>query len=69
MSKKTGRVTVKTVTTTTYEITADEIRKWQRLPKDARVEVKVPGGGDWSNTDLSLDDCPVVVSYTVTEGG
>ena len=29
-----------------------------------QVWVGVPGGGDWSNTDLSLGkDCPLQVSY------
>jgi hypothetical protein len=25
------------------------------LPDDAQVFVEVPGGGDWSNTDLSIE--------------
>lgn len=37
------------------------------LPPDAfdiKVHVYVPGGGDWSNTDLDIDsDAPVTVSY------
>jgi len=35
------------------------------VPKDATITVTVPGGGDWSNTDLDINDrCPVVVSWT-----
>jgi hypothetical protein len=38
-----------------------------RIPKDASVVVSVPGGGDWSNTDLDLNDHPVTISWTVVE--
>lgn len=32
------------------------------------LTVRVPGGGDWSNMDLDLEDCPVqcVVTWTQT---
>lgn len=62
---RTVKITKKT--TTTLEITGAEIRKAFKLPYDADLTVRVPGGGDWSNTDLVLDECPVKVTYTVVE--
>lgn len=38
-----------------------------RIPKAAYVRVAVPGGGDWANTDLDLNDHPVIISWTVVE--
>lgn len=36
------------------------------IPQDAKVFVRVPGGGDWSNTDLDIDpDTHVQVRYVV----
>lgn len=35
------------------------------IPKDARIFVDVPGGGDWSNMELNIDDDrPVVVTWS-----
>lgn len=36
------------------------------IPDFASVEFYVPGGGDWSNTaiDIDDDDNPVVISWT-----
>lgn len=32
------------------------------------VYVRVPGGGDWSNTQLAIeDDCPLIVKVTEEE--
>ena len=29
-----------------------------------RVFIRVPGGGDWSNTDLDIDlQCPLVITF------
>jgi len=37
------------------------------LPTGAKITVTVPGGGDWSNTELDIDDhTPVVVSWKET---
>jgi hypothetical protein len=35
-------------------ITAEQIRQAFGLPKDCRVYFHVPGGGDWSNTDIDI---------------
>lgn len=35
----------------------------------AKVTVHVPGGGDWSNTDLDIDECPIIVRWEVTHRG
>lgn len=37
------------------------------IPEDASIAVWVPGGGDWSNTDLDLNEHPVVIEWTVEE--
>jgi hypothetical protein len=59
-------VTVETKRTTVYAITADDIRKRFRLPDDAEIVVRVPGGGDWSNTDLAIKDHPLTARFTKT---
>lgn len=41
-------------TTKNYVITDDDIRKALKLPADCKIFVRVPGGGDWSNTDLEI---------------
>jgi hypothetical protein len=47
----------------------DLIRKLRQLPelKDAtnvRIFVRVPGSGDYSNTDLDIEDgCPLFVEF------
>ncbi len=60
----------KTITTTTrveYQITADDIRKALALPKGAVLFIQVPGGGDWSNCALDLDEHPITTVTTTTE--
>jgi hypothetical protein len=61
---------------TTYEFSQDDIidalQKAGKLPTmpamtSLKAWVRVPGGGDWSNWDLTLDDHPVQVKV-VTEG-
>ena len=39
------------------------------IPETARITVRVPGGGDWSHTDLEVGgtDGPLVVSWTTRE--
>lgn len=41
----------------------------KRLPTGkVEVHVSIPGGGDWSNTNLTIDDaCPVVVNWEEIE--
>ena len=34
------------------------------LPADADVVVWVPGGGNWSNTDLDINENPVTITWT-----
>jgi hypothetical protein len=61
---KTGNVMhniktkVSTTTTTDYslELSGDDIRRLLGIPPDARVSVHIPGGGDWSNQALDLND-------------
>lgn len=39
-----------------------------RVPHTARVSVRVPGGGDYSNMTLDIDqNTPVVVEFELTE--
>ncbi len=45
-------------------ITLEEIQEAFYLPKDAIVSVMVPGGGDWSSTELVLGtDVPHIDVY------
>lgn len=37
------------------------------IPMHADVFVTVPGGGDWSNTDLDLIDQPLVLTWQETK--
>ena len=37
------------------------------VPPDADVYIRVPGGGDWSNQKLSLDEHNVEVRWTEEE--
>jgi len=48
--------TVITTTVTEFQISATDIRKKFNLPKDAVIDFHVPGGGDWSNESIPLDD-------------
>ncbi len=62
-----------TVLSFTAEEVIDALRKAGKLPYPSDTQrvtqeayVRVPGGGDWSNTDLTLDDTPLMVKV-VTE--
>lgn len=62
----------KTTTVTTdvsYSLKLSELREALKLPPHAKLSVSVPGGGDWSNCDLELDDrdCFLDVAYSDTE--
>jgi hypothetical protein len=37
-------------------LTGKDIRQLLGLNSNVKITVHVPGGGDWSNTDLDLDD-------------
>lgn len=38
------------------------------IPIDATISVAIPGGGDWSNTDLEIgNEHQLHVAWTVTE--
>jgi hypothetical protein len=76
MKVTTSKVTI-TTTETTYEFTREDVIRalastgWLPLSEASSVEhchVRVPGGGDWSSTDLDLEDRPliVVVKETIT---
>lgn len=75
--KRTPKPVMRQVTTTTtvreqHPVTRDDIIGLLRgrdiaVPDNADVIVRVPGGGDWSNTDLHIGrDAPVVVIFTET---
>ncbi len=77
MTKKRPSVKVVTVTTTTqrHEISlsnVDIVRLLQAnghdVPDDASIVVHIPGGGDWSHTDLPIgDDSNVIVAWVTEE--
>ena len=61
-------VTKKITTEARYEFNEAELRKRLRLPGGARIFVRVPGGGDWSNTDLEIEDGrPLLATVVTTE--
>ena len=41
---------------TTTEYTREDLQTLLGLPADAEIFVHVPGGGDWSNMDLDIDE-------------
>lgn len=49
-------VVVTTTTKTTAKITRKDLIEAFDLPPDARITMHVPGGGDWSNTDLTVGE-------------
>lgn len=63
----------KTTKTTYIDLTREQVADALRLagfnlPDNADIFVRVPGGGDWSNTDLMIDDeITLQVTYTTTE--
>lgn len=69
-------VVQRTVVTTErrHEIIIDQIeirellrRAGYNIPAKARIYFTVPGGGDWSNTDVDIThDYPVTVEWTDT---
>lgn len=34
------------------------------IPKNVAIYVLVPGGGDWSNTTLTIDEAPVIITWS-----
>lgn len=67
--------TVTRVTKRSIELTAIDIRSLIRATgteisdaAELRVYFAVPGGGNWSNTDIDIDNLnPVYVEWTETE--
>lgn len=62
-------VTIDTVVTSRHRavITADEIRTAFDLAPNAKICVDIPGGGDWSNTELCIDEIEGLVITWQTE--
>lgn len=65
MKVKTSVVTDHTVELTNADIVElIEKRLDLTIENRAQVFVRVPGGGDWSNTALEIDEeCPIVVTW------
>lgn len=63
------------VITSTISINAEDIQSFLMragisIPSDAKVSVKfsVPGGGDWSNTDIEIsDENPITITIVKTD--
>jgi hypothetical protein len=53
-----AKVSVESVVTTRYslELSGADLKRQLAIPEDARVTISIPGGGDWSNSNLDLDD-------------
>jgi hypothetical protein len=39
----------------------------RNAPDNAGIFVQVPGGGDWTNSTLDIDDAPIQIFYSTTE--
>lgn len=63
--KKTVHKLVKTSYRVTF--TVDEIREALNLPPGAELFVDVPGGGDWSNQELGLNEAPLQARFSEVE--
>ena len=66
--------TTRTERRVTLRMTAEELlsllrRDGQAIPKSGvDVTVRVPGGGDWSNTDIDVDsENPIKITFTEIE--
>ncbi len=74
-NKAEVKVDVKTTTTKSHRASINKEQLLAALkllgiecPSSADVCVHVPGGGDWSNMALSIDnDCQIQVSWKTTE--
>ena len=68
-------ITITKSTTTRYEIilSFDELRQiingdlarpMAQIPRNARIYMKIPGGADWSNTDLDMGEgYPLIIEW------
>jgi hypothetical protein len=56
MNEKTIKVETITTTVTTVRVSAQSIREWVGAPPNAVVKIHIPGGGDWSNEDLDVNE-------------
>jgi len=73
---KTTKTTVTKETKEYIELHFDDIvefldtkgilSKNQEAPQSLKIFVDVPGGGDWSNTELCIQDAPLVIEITNT---
>ena len=66
----TTKITTRTTKTNTrVEISFSRLRELLGLPENVTIFVRVPGGGDWSNTDLEIDDRdrPLVAEFETVE--
>lgn len=65
-TKNTETISVTTCTISGRELVA-LLKSTGHLPEavSPEVTVKVPGGGDWSNMSLDIDDdCPIILRFT-----
>jgi hypothetical protein len=65
---KIVRTNTQTTKTTTITYSAQALCQLLGLPANTEIFVKVPGGGDWSNTDLDIDnrDRPLIARFVET---
>ena len=51
-----AEVNKKITTEYSLNLSGADIRKILDLPLNAKVTVQIPGGGDWSNQELNIND-------------
>jgi hypothetical protein len=62
--KRVATVTIEETEHQTY--TDADLRKFLNLPKDAKIWVQIPGGGDYSGMQLALSkETPLQISFRI----
>jgi hypothetical protein len=73
MVKTKETTTVRITKTHEHEISGECLRHMlsgllgKPVPSDAEITVRVPGGGDYSHSDLDINEHPITVTWTTTE--
>lgn len=73
MVKTKETTTVRMLKTHEHEISGECLRHMlsgllgKPVPSDAKITVHVPGGGDYSHSDLDINEHPITVTWSTTE--
>ena len=69
MKRTKLKIDAKVVVTTNYTatVTAADITRALGLPAGAQLWFNVPGGGDWSNEQLDVNEYPLTAEWTTED--